>query len=417
MKQSVPVVLPLVIVAGLAGQAEAYRKRPPPAPPAPAVDVGAELGAAIRGKNAARVTKLLGDSVQNYGIWFADAACAKQFGTPGVVTSKDVPAFARCLTQLKLLAQTRQPGSADSALLTYDPGIELEVSHSGGRVRWIGFQYQTAGDRGRPTLTAQAFEALRKAGKTNLDDTVSARLDPVLERGKVASVSSWVKICIDDQGTVDHVNVRQSDAPSGEASKVSSAFEFALRSWRFKPFELRKKAIPVCSMALLTYPASRAPLVETLPPALQPTFSLTKGAAADGDDDDEEEGDDEEGVEGGVAGGTPSGPPAGSPQSIPPTMLESNRLTGNKNIQPDAATQAAIAKSGKDTVVGSHKLCIDDQGAVSAVNLLKSTGFSDYDTKLAREMKKWTYKPYTINGKAAPVCTAVTFIYTLPKTP
>jgi hypothetical protein len=26
-------------------------------------------------------------------------------------------------------------------------------------------------------------------------------------------------------------------------------------------------------------------------------------------------------------------------------------------------------------------------------------------------MRNWRYKPYLVNGKAVPVCTAVTFIY------
>lgn len=51
-------------------------------------------------------------------------------------------------------------------------------------------------------------------------------------------------------------------------------------------------------------------------------------------------------------------------------------------------------------------------GAVGSVTQLKSTGFPAYDAKIIREMKQWGYKPYLVNGKAVPVCTAVTFIYT-----
>jgi hypothetical protein len=420
MMRLVPVVVSLVVAAAFTGgaaDARSVRLRPPTTrPPAAAVDVGAELAAAIRSKNGNRVAKLLGESVQNYGIWFADPACAKQFGAPGVVTGPELAAFARCLTGLRLQATTRQPGASDNAILTYDPGIELEISHSGGRVRWLGFLYQTAADRGRPTLTAQAFEALRKAGKTNLDDVVGTKLEPVLERSKDTSVSAWVKLCIDDEGSIDHVDVRQTDAPAGQSGKVRMAFEVAIeRGWRFRPFTVRGKAMPVCTMALLTYPAARAPLVETLPPALQPSFAL--GAEAK-DDLDGVEGGDEGGLDGsvvGVVGGIGAVPPSVSVwQPVPPTLLEANRLRGDKDIEPDAPTKAQIAKSGKDRLIGSYKLCIDTQGAVATVTLLKSTGFSDYDAKLRREMQQWAYRPYVINGKATPVCSAATFIYSPP---
>jgi len=427
MQRLIPVLATLAISTGAAAEAR-KPSRPPPPPPAP-VDVGAELGAAIRARSATRVAKLLGETVQSYGIWFSDAACAKQFGTPGVVSGTDLQAFARCLAQLKLQATTRQP-AADNAILSYEPGIELEIQHLGGRVRWLGYQYQTAADRGRPTLTAQAFEALRRSGKTNLDDAVASKLEPLLERAKLGSISAWMKLCIDDEGSLDQVTLRDSDAPSGLSGKVSLAFEVAMRSWRFLPFKSQGKAIPVCTMALLTYPAARAPLVETLPPALQPGFSIDKagepGKAKQGDEDDDEDGV-EGGVEGGVVGGVVGGapppppppppPPGPPPQVVPPTVLEATRVTGDKNIEPDAVTKTEISRSGKEKLVGSFKLCIDTQGAVATVNQLKSTGFTAYDSKILREMKQWSYKPYSVNGKAVPVCTAVTFIYSQPLPP
>ncbi len=118
-------VVSLVIAgAGAASARQAYR---PPPPPPPTVDVSAEPGAAIRARSAPRVAKLLADPLRNYGIWFADPACAKQFGAPGVVTGADLQAFARCLAQLKLQATTRQPGASDNGILTYEPGIECRA--------------------------------------------------------------------------------------------------------------------------------------------------------------------------------------------------------------------------------------------------------------------------------------------------
>lgn len=107
----------------------------------------------------------------------------------------------------------------------------------------------------------------------------------------------------------------------------------------------------------------------------------------------------------------PPPPPPAPPQNIPPLALEALRLTGDKTILPDEVTKTEIERSGKNTVVGSFKLCVDTSGAVTVVSQLKSTGFQAYDNKLAAGMRSWSYKPYLSNGKPTPVCTAVTFIY------
>jgi protein TonB len=131
------------------------------------------------------------------------------------------------------------------------------------------------------------------------------------------------------------------------------------------------------------------------------------------------EGGEEGGVEGGVVGGVqgspppppPPPPPPAPPQNVPPTMLEGQRIAGNKMIVPNDVTKTEIQRSGKDKVVGSFKLCITVDGNVSSINMLKGTGFGAYDAKIQGEMRQWRYRPYMVNGKAVPVCTAVTFIY------
>ncbi len=137
------------------------------------------------------------------------------------------------------------------------------------------------------------------------------------------------------------------------------------------------------------------------------------------------EGGEEGGVEGGTLGGDINGvlgappppppppPPPAPPQNIPPTLLEGQRIAGEKMISPDDVTKTEIARSGKDKVIGSFKLCLSVAGSVTQVTQLKSTGFPAYDNKILTKMRnEWRYKPYMVNGKAVPVCTAVTFIYT-----
>jgi len=80
-------------------------------------------------------------------------------------------------------------------------------------------------------------------------------------------------------------------------------------------------------------------------------------------------------------------------------------------IEPDDATKKQIQRDGKARVIGSYKLCISDAGTVAAISPLKGTGYPAYDQKIVREMHGWAYQPFQVNGKATPVCTAVTFLY------
>ena len=91
--------------------------------------------------------------------------------------------------------------------------------------------------------------------------------------------------------------------------------------------------------------------------------------------------------------------------------MEAGRIAGNKIILPDDATKTEIAVSGKGKLIGTFKLCISTSGDVASVIRLKSTGFPAYDAKLHDEMTQWKYRPFILNGKPSPVCTAVTFIY------
>ncbi len=127
------------------------------------------------------------------------------------------------------------------------------------------------------------------------------------------------------------------------------------------------------------------------------------------------------GVEGGEVGGEvgvagdmgppPPPPPPSLPKNVPPTSLESYRIAGTKMITPDDADKTRILDSGNQRVIGSFKLCLDVTGNVTQIRLLKSTGVPGYDAKLAREMAKWRYRPYMLDGRAVPVCTAITFVY------
>ncbi len=101
----------------------------------------------------------------------------------------------------------------------------------------------------------------------------------------------------------------------------------------------------------------------------------------------------------------------GDPGVVAPTVLESNRISGQKIIPPDDETKVEMAQAGKTKLVAAYKLCIDTAGAVTVLQMLKPSGFPTYDAKLQREMRLWRYTPFTVDGVAKPVCTSVTFIY------
>jgi hypothetical protein len=103
---------------------------------------------------------------------------------------------------------------------------------------------------------------------------------------------------------------------------------------------------------------------------------------------------------------------APAPRNVAPTALDANRIAGDKEIAPDNVTKAEIGRSGKEKLVGAYKLCITAEGTVSSVSQLTSTGFPAYDSKIQSTIRsQWRYRPFMVNGKATPVCTAVRFIY------
>jgi TonB family protein len=109
----------------------------------------------------------------------------------------------------------------------------------------------------------------------------------------------------------------------------------------------------------------------------------------------------------------PPPPPPTAPTIVAAQMLQGNRISGDPQIHPDESTEIEISRSGKTRLITSAKLCLDKAGNISSVSLVKSSGFPAYDDKIRREMNTWRYKPWTVNGQAVPVCTAITFIYSV----
>jgi len=106
---------------------------------------------------------------------------------------------------------------------------------------------------------------------------------------------------------------------------------------------------------------------------------------------------------------TPVAPAA--PRAVAPSVLEALRIVGDRRILPDDSTKGAIARSGREKISGSYKLCIAVDGTVASVSQLTSTGFPSYDETIQANLRRWRYRPYLFNGTPAAVCTAVRFVY------
>ena len=326
---------------------------PPLAPKEREIDAAVDtlIAAANRGDGVA-IVKMLAPSVMYGGLWFSDRRCNASLSATGTVMPKAFDEFARCLATLRLARSTRTGAMRGVAVLTYEPGIEIEVAFDGvganAKLRWIGY----AGRRGvadnLPTVTPAALEARRTGG------TSTAPAD---------GGTTWLKICIDENGKVASVHPRA--APSIDAH--TAAVEM-VKTWTFRPFTLDGQPRSVCSLIALGSEDKSLPV------------------------------------------GVPDA--YGDAIILAPSMMERNRTAGDKNIVPGDDDKGAIRLAGSPRIVGSFVFCVDPTGQVGGITMIRSSGIPRYDMRIARALAAWRYSPFMAGGRAFPVCSVVTFIYT-----
>jgi hypothetical protein len=336
----------------------------PPKKPERSPDLRDLVGNVLTGAHdAAAIEKLLRGTVMNGGLWFSDPACTQQFPAAGAVPPERFHAFAECLAALHWQLSSRKDALPDVAVLTYEPGIEIEArvlgEQDGPRITWIGYEARRDDNDSLPTISREAFDALRTDG----DSTVAA--DPTLHDLEDGSSFAWLKACIGTDGALTHVEARE--ATSLHAARLFTA---ATASWRFKPFVANGQPLSVCAMIRLASPAN------AVGDAMIPT------AANSGD------------------------------VLISPHALWLRRVAGVKSIVPDNETKKAITKDGRrHYIIGTFRLCLAVDGHVKDVVMLRSTGIPSYDDTIRRGISEWVYQPYVDNGQAVSVCSTVTFIY------
>lgn len=103
-------------------------------------------------------------------------------------------------------------------------------------------------------------------------------------------------------------------------------------------------------------------------------------------------------------------PPA--PPIIPPNLLESLRVAGEKNLFPDDATKKAIARAGATRLMVPVKVCIDVAGTVVTAGIVgRGSGFPAYDQRLVTGVQTWRYRPYLVDGTPTAACSIAQFVY------
>jgi TonB family protein len=102
-----------------------------------------------------------------------------------------------------------------------------------------------------------------------------------------------------------------------------------------------------------------------------------------------------------------------APRSIDARLLIGRRTEGKEHIAPPDSVRRAMVREGRMKIRAVTRMCLDARGAVSSVDITASSGHAEYDAEILREMRAWRYDPYTVNGTPVPVCTEVTFVYTM----
>jgi hypothetical protein len=91
---------------------------------------------------------------------------------------------------------------------------------------------------------------------------------------------------------------------------------------------------------------------------------------------------------------------------VPAVELEKYRIAGDRRPSlPAGAIRIAMRDRVERFNVGVS-LCLSDKGEPTTVKLIKPSVYDDANEKILADVRKWRFKPYLINGQAAPVCTA-----------
>ena len=71
-----------------------------------------------------------------------------------------------------------------------------------------------------------------------------------------------------------------------------------------------------------------------------------------------------------------------------------------------------MERDEKRSATAVVKVCVSEAGAVSSSTIIKPSGYPAFDARVASSVRTWRYKPYAVDGKTVPVCSAVAVTFT-----
>jgi TPR repeat protein len=327
---------------------------------------------AVAKQDVAAFAKLAPYDVDVRGLWFNSPDCTKQFSGVLLLSAAQQPAFLRCLMTLGMHVEPPSL-STKTWSLVYDPGVTLVFRVQDGVLDGIWAPPSANSEPVAAPLDPDVLMSHRITG-THLIEPDQAVRDAVARApGRRAFVE--LSVCIDPAGKPEVRTLSHSSEDS-----YLQAVERTAAAWTFTPFQVHGQPTRVCALDRFTYPDQEWEGFR------QPPLLLIR-----------------------VAGPYPG--VGAAPASVSPITLDAYRIAGNKNLVPDDRAKTTIARAGSPKVVGTFKVCLTDRGRIASVTLLKSTGLYSYDRRIERGIREWRYRPFLVNDVPAPVCTAVTFIY------
>lgn len=191
---------------------------------------------ALDTKDVEAFAKLVGPDLRTQRLWFDTPACRKKFASARV-TAKQHRAFVDCFAPLGVTQR--------GLLVLVGPGVMMTPTievHDGKATVTKLSGVDTRRDN-QPEVFFKIFESNRVAGDANLVLDDAAREELAAMPSGLAAFSA----CVDKTGAVAKHELLDI-APKGALAKTIAA---GVRTWKFKPFEMRGKPIGACAVVLL----------------------------------------------------------------------------------------------------------------------------------------------------------------------
>jgi hypothetical protein len=98
-------------------------------------------------------------------------------------------------------------------------------------------------------------------------------------------------------------------------------------------------------------------------------------------------------------------------QELAPEQLEGQRVSGDPRILLPDGVLSMLRGQGVDRLGVAVRLCVDATGRPSSIGFARSSGYAQVDEVIRREIGRWRYSPWMVDGVATAACFPVVFQY------